>query len=1242
MGNDVKWTKDQQEVIAVRNKNVLVSAAAGSGKTAVLVERIISMISDKEKPVDIDHLLVVTFTNAAAAEMGERIEKALEKKAEADPDDMHIRRQITLIRNAKICTFHSFCQSVLRNHFHEIGLDPSFRIGDVTELKLLKNDCLQAIFEEKYACYQEKKLAEEAGGPVLTDQDKAFVQLVESYASNRSDVGLRDMILQLHDFAMSYPWPKQWLEDKKENFHLQNLDDMEQTAWMQFLLNYMETSVKDLLRIHQQARDILYRPDDPVPMYKKVFEEDLLLLQNLEKCHTYQAFADCLQSVSWGRLSTAKGGDKDLREQLKVMRENWKSVVKEWTEKFFFQSPQEMLADMQALALPMTTLLDLTKEFMSVFAKEKEQRHLVDFNDLEHFTVSILVNPKTQEPSAVAKSYQNFFEEILVDEYQDSNEVQETILQSIARREPAYPNVFMVGDVKQSIYKFRMARPELFMEKFDTYALEKDQPNRRIDLGKNFRSRSIVLDSVNAIFELIMQRSLGKVAYDENARLYLGNESFAESAYTSKKTELLLFDKEADEREESLVSDVEWEARMVGMRIKELIFGEHPLEVMDKATGLLRPCRFGDMAILLRSVEGRSDIYLEVLQNMGIPAFTETRTGYFSTFEIRTMLQLLKVLDNPRQDIPLAAVMRSMFGNFSGEEMAILRQRYPNCDLLEAVEAYGGLQSYAQVEEKADIDLGLSKKADAFMQLLDRLREKVPITPIHQLLEEIYEETGFYDYVSVLPNGAQRRDNLDMLVQKALDMEASNMSTLFHYNRYIEKLHKYEVDFGEAVSTETSMDAVNIMSIHKSKGLEFPIVFVGAMSKNFNNRDVQSKLLLNLDLGVAADLMNPDKRIKMPTLLKRIMAKQNTLENLGEELRVLYVALTRAKEKLIMAGVLNAHKELEKAKLSKVVCEEIQAGICQEKIQEEMDYLTRVSAKSYLDWVAPVVVDGEKKDYFSLRLVSAKELVVEEVKEQMKAQLKKNQLLQWNTKTSYEEDLSACLEKMEAYTYPFAHEREIKSKLSVSELKHLAMEKLLTEEMGEPIFEKEEKEVPMPAFLQEEQEMTGANYGTIYHKVFEKMHFMEGKEEAGVEKELLRMVASGFLTEEEKNVIHKKDFVAFANASLGLRMEKAQENRRLWREQPFVIGIPAKQVKAEWDSDSLVLVQGIIDAYFEEDGEIVLVDYKTDQVKNGQELVDRYAEQLRYYQKALEQLTGKRVKEKILYAVRLGEEVLVP
>lgn len=1239
--NEVKWTEEQQKVISRRDCNILVSAAAGSGKTAVLVERIITMITDREKPIDIDRLLVVTFTNAAAAEMRERIGKAIEKKLESEPDNVHLQKQATLVRNAQITTLHSFCQNVIRNYFHEIDLDPNFRIGDETELKLLKNDVLEEVFEEYY----------ERG-------DEGFLELVECYSGSKSDQGLMDLVLQLHTFAMSYPWPKDWLQEKLEPFSVSSVEELERTEWLKPMFGFVEETAGALIERTKTALALTKEEAGPY-MYQEALLEDLALLEELEKRKDYGQTNELLRDYKWKALSRKKDDsvDGEKKEKVKEIRGVVKKAVEDLKKQFFFQDTEDMVSDMQKLQKPMTALIDLALSFMEAYTRKKTEKGILDFNDLEHYALQILVKKEGEEttPTAVAGEYSRHFVEILVDEYQDSNGVQETILNSITREREGQPNLFMVGDVKQSIYKFRMARPELFMEKYNTYSLTEGL-YQRIDLAKNFRSRAVVLESVNAIFEKIMERSLGNIDYDERAALYVGNTEFPTEEGVSTSTELLLCtDCEEEEEnteelelseEEQEISNRELEARMVAKRIRKLTGGE--LLVQDKETKELRNCNYGDIVILLRTMSSWSDTFMEVLSGEGIPVYTDTRSGYFSTYEVRTILQFLKILDNPNQDIPLTSVLRSPLGGFTSRDLAVIRHtcRYRQEKREEKIRKiplgmYDSLKAYAGLSGEGDsCDTQLKHKIEKFFCQIDRYRDMVSYFSICELLERIYEETGYYAYVSVMPNGMQRRDNLDLLLQKAIDFQETSFSSLFHFNRYIEKLHKYEVDFGEAVGSEMAENAVRIMSIHKSKGLEFPVVFVSGMGKTFNNQDSRSKLVMDMDLGLGADYVDYKLRTKVPSLLKKIIQKRTVLENLGEELRVLYVALTRAKEKLIMTGYYKNGKE--------------QLGKWEEKLkpsQRVMDYFSRTEAKNYLDWVAPVVRNDKTGQYVT-QTFSLSDFVYAEVEKQLAALGKKEDLLSWDTGFVYQEFLQEKLLERQEYHYPYEKEKNLKSKMTVSELKRLGH--LTDEESGVVEFpdipedndesKREETEdiVPLPEFLQEKQEeIKGADRGTLYHKFMECLNIGAVKKLSDVKKQLDNLVDKGIFSQEEAKSIYQKKILTFCQSSLGVRMAAAESSCYLWREAPFVIGLPARQVKEEWDSDELVLVQGMMDAYFEEDGELILVDYKTDRVQSETELIDRYQSQLAYYKKALEKITGKRVKEKIIYSIYLDREILL-
>lgn len=1238
----MSWTEDQKKVIELRNRNILVSAAAGSGKTAVLVERIITMITEGEHPLDVDQLLVVTFTNAAAAEMRERIGAAIEKKLMEQPENVHLQKQMTLIHSAQIITIHSFCLNVIKNNFNKINLDPGFRIADEAELKLLKGDVLEDVLEKWYEA-----------------EDEKFLQFAESYAPGKTDAPIEEMVGKLHAFSMSYPWPIQWLEERKVDFSMQKIEEIEQTKWVRGIIEMRNIILEDCIHKNQEAVRLCAESDGPMP-YLEALLADQQLLEELKTENEFSVLQQRINEVKWTALSRKKAPhevNEEKKELVKSIREEIKSAVKQLQKQFFFETIEEILASMQKTKPAMEALIDLVIDFSKAFAERKEEKHLIDFHDFEHFALQILVENKggKMEPSEVAKEYASHFEEILIDEYQDSNAVQETILTSISRERQGIPNIFMVGDVKQSIYKFRLAKPELFVHKYETYT-ETESLYQKIILKKNFRSRSAVLESINFIFYQIMKKFLGNIEYDKEAALYTG-ASFP--AYPDERieeeSEVLIVSEDSLESEEEEgmedeaeqeYSKLELEARAIGDRIKELTSVDNPFMIVDKETGEYRSCGYGDIVILLRTMSGWSEVFTETLLSQGISAYSDTQSGYFSTLEVKTMLNYLIVLDNPKQDIPLASVLRSVLGGITSEELAVVKSKIQEMDL------YDSICDYADWEEAEE---GICKKLHLFLNQLQSFREKIPYTPIHELLHMVYEETGYLDYVTVMPGGERRRANLMMLLQKAVEFEQTSYQGLFQFNRYIEKLHKYEVDFGEAGGESNVNGAVRIMSIHKSKGLEFPVVFVAGMGKTFNQQDARSKMVLDSELGIGVDCVDLEYRIKKPTLLKKVIQRKTMLENLGEELRVLYVALTRAKEKLIMTGFVKDYKKQmekweQKTKDGKQLC-----------------YMDLTGASQYFDWLIPAMIEKENAGT-KIIPVTLKEIVKAESIGQIASAIRKQTLLDWKSEEVWPK-LRESIESRMQYQYPFLKEQKLPGKVTVSQLKKMAQ--LSEEEAGEipktvkeavyydakDLQEKTEKQEegtktiaeefqedrPIPRFLKQEELVSGADKGTLYHKVLEKISLERIVDKESVTVELDELLKQKILTEEERKTVNAAKIYYFAKAEIAKRMLAAKKENRLYLEQPFVIGLPANEICPEYESRETILVQGIIDVYFEEEDGLVLLDYKTDYVgKDGIEVLkQRYHSQLEYYQKALEQLTGKRVKEKVIYSLFLQREIIL-
>lgn len=1230
----VAWTDDQLKVINLRDRNILVSAAAGSGKTAVLVERIIKMVTDRERPMDIDRLLVVTFTNAAAAEMRERIGDAVERALKEQPQNEHLQRQLTLIHNAQITTIDSFCLYIIRNHFHEIDLEPNFRIGDEGELKLLKEDVLSRVLSRNY---------EE-----MTPQ---FKRLADGYAPGRSDEALAGMVLQLYEFSRSYPWPKEWLAAAAKDYELSGEEDLDRAVWMRPVTEEIRTLTKDFAALTKRALALAEESDGP-GMYQKALESDRKQYSAIAECQSFTEFYAAYQSLTYERLAAARGyeGSREKQELVKTLRETAKDAVKKLKKQYFFAPPAVMAEQLRKTAPMARELVRLTLEFADAFAEEKRRKNLVDFHDLEHFALEILVDEETGAVKKTAEEFQEHFTEIMIDEYQDSNQVQETILRAVSREGRGVRNIFMVGDVKQSIYRFRLARPELFMEKYDTYSLT-DSDTQRIDLHKNFRSRPEVLDFVNAVFRKIMRRSLGNVEYDDDAALYPGASypvpgSLPEDAGDGMfAPEILLVDADdallADEgqQDKKLL-----EARLIAAKIAEL---KQEQLVTDKQTGELRPLRYSDIVILLRSLSGYADSFAAALCDAGVPAHTVSATGYFSTVEVQTVLSMLRILDNPRQDIPLTAVLRSPIAGLTDEELALLRIRDKNAEFHVCVlrECERLLAREHLTSEKEETRSPMEEKLYAFYRTYLKLRALVPDTPIHELIELLLKETGYGDYAAAMPAGARRRANLLMLVEKAIAYENTSYKGLFHFVRYIDELQKYDVDFGEADLLGENEDVVRIMSIHKSKGLEFPVVFAAGLGKQFNRQDTRSRMVLHPELGIGLDYMDGERRTKSVTMAKRAIAGQIDAENLGEELRVLYVALTRAKEKLILTGTVKKAEETINAMRAS-------AG-------EELSYLARESASGYLDWILPAVFSCGQDSL--VRLVPAAELVLGEIREQVQEK--------WDYVSCMEEIGRADEAKKQEFAHRFsegyAHPEDItrKNKYSVSELKHRAMRERMQREEEEvtPVFPEDEIIPYIPAFAREMEHGTkevnqGALRGTAVHRVMECYRFSS---EAGVSEQIERMLCEEKLTPEMKELVRIAPVERFVESDVGKRMKRAEECGKLYREKPFVMGFTAeelaafgfaenpggpKELRTDAADGDLTLIQGIIDVFWIEDDGIVILDYKTDRVETPQELLERYEAQLCLYAEALERLyrgQGLRVREKLLYSFRLGMTIPV-
>ncbi len=1238
-----KWTPAQKSAIDTRDCNVLVSAAAGSGKTAVLVERIISMITDPDKNIDIDRLVVVTFTKAAAAQMKDKIRKALDSMLDENPGDVNLLRQITLLNNAQITTIDSFCLWIIRNHFPEVNLDPGFRIMDEGEKKLIENDVLEDVLEEFYA-----------------EADEEFFNLVDAFGMGRDDSGLVSIIDKIYRFSRSNPWIDEWFDECMLVYDDETYDN----PAIKELYDSIKNALLDYRDKYNRLVDICSEPAGPAA-YTGALQSDLLGINEMINSQDFGELGRKIRTFSFEALSRKKdaGADPDIKEYVKGQRKLFKDYIGRLNDKIFLKEDDGIFEDMQGAGIQIRTLLKVAKVYAKRVSEVKREKGIIDFNDMEHLALSILVKKEDGKLvyTETADKLANRFEEILIDEYQDSNQLQEVILNAVSktRLSGENNNIYMVGDVKQSIYKFRLACPELFIEKYDTYGETGD--NVRIELQKNFRSRENVLECANDVFSHIMNKNFSGIGYDETVRLNAGfpYPEYSDSNYgdeANKSTDVILISSENEE--EATTRELEAD------RLAKLIEGivSSGVNVYDADENIYRPAEYRDIVILTRSVTGWADTFADALMDRGIPAYTDSSTGYFSVREIQVILSMLTIVDNPVQEISLAAAMMSYFGGFTAAELGMVRKlgrehadknTHNNLyEHLKAVAVLGGADNIQETDVKQ-----LSGKCALFLAKLTEYRDKSSVEPLYDLCWEMIYDSGYYDYVGTMPAGAQRQANLNVLLERAAGYGKSSYSGLFNFLRYIERLKKFDEDFAEGAASLDNENLVRIMSIHKSKGLEFPIVILAGAHKSINFMDATAPVLVDQNLGIAVDYVDLERRTKTPTIIKGAMARRIVRESIAEEERLLYVAMTRAREKLIITGVVkDADKTLDKYRAKS---EELATD-------GTLSYADSENIKNYLDMIMPVcLMDSDKlKGSFKVMVdaVEDSEADADETGNSFETgnvtdidAVKAGEALDGNNEAGY-----PSLDELPEYVP--ADNASGRMKLTVSQLKAMQAEDNSEENayMDDSVKEAFEKEAYdeqaadngnrdgqtdsetiaepsnsiIPKFISGEEVQLAANErGSAYHRVMECLDYSVSVNLDGVKADINRMLETGKMNELQVKSVNPWDINTFVQSDTGRRVANAVNCGSVRREQPFVF---------EYEGQ---LIQGIIDLYFEEDGEFVLVDYKTDRVMKGEagekELVRRYAIQLDYYAKALTQLTGKKVKEKIIYSFALGKGLSV-
>ncbi len=1271
-----KWTNEQLKVINTRNRNILVSAAAGSGKTAVLVERIIAMVTDKDKPIDVDKLLVVTFTNAAASEMRERLMKALSKALMQDRNNEHLQKQMTYIQNAKITTIDAFCLGILKDNFGEADIDPGFRIGNNDELELLKKDTVSEVINSYF----------EAG-------DEQFLEFMEDYVDKSGRSAIEEIILDLYEKSMSNVNPAKWLGDMLLDYKDITPDKILDSVFFKKLFSEAKKSIH---KAYEAMRMALYYSDKAgIYEYEEIFLKEQELLKQLGNIEDFNELKKQVDNIKYDRLpSIKKDRGIDDREKKKVVkfRESAKKYIKDIKEKFLNKSLDEYSRVLKLSYDNVAMLLKLTCEFMEEYLKVKKEKNIVDFAQVEQLTYNILV--KDGEVTDTAKQISEDFYEILIDEYQDSNYLQEAILGAVSKKHKGINNIFMVGDVKQSIYGFRNAKPELFVEKFESYTANDDE-NMKICLSKNFRSRKQVIETCNFIFEQVMTKEFSDISYDEEQKLYLGaayedndqceteiividRNAKAEGSYISENSGKVNgnpisggstsetsandeFTEEAEGEEDELldITYIEAEAGVIADKIKELVANEQ--KVLDKNTNTYRNIRFSDIAIIVRTMRNLGDTIMQVVEQRNIPIESISTTGYFSAFEIRVLLAYLEVIDNVRQDIPLVCVLRNVY-RFNENELAQIKGESKG-SYFDGLNMYNGY---------------LNERVQRVLEDLEALRKMVPYTSIYELINTILIKTGFKDYLLAMGNGNKRIANVEMLLKKAVQYENSSYSGLFNFIRYIERVQQVELDEGEAKGYEEENDSVKLMTIHKSKGLEFPVVIVAGMGRQFNEMDYKKTVVVGKEGGLGIDYIDNDKRIRYQSPIKKALTIMGKEADRAEELRVLYVALTRAKEKLIMTGSCDINGKLknllkyanyeEKAFKSYMIME------CKSFIEIILlAYMRNISMNSYINsnsedigfdngisigLTSPVYNSEAANAKF--KVINLNDITYKAVERQYFEKEMKESIEHFNSDIVYDAATREILENRMSYRYPYPQDMGLTAKVSVSDVKHRYMSDDIEETVDSKVMDYSDSErksdsaekatiekivvdEDMPRFLRGEEEINeGAKRGTSYHRIFELIDYSKDIESLEATQEMIEeIVRSGRISKADADLVSPKKIFRFLNSNIGKRMKAAALNGKLYREKQFVMGDAYNKIIKEVDSTEMVLVQGIIDAMFEENGKLIIVDYKTDNVADIRQLETRYKTQLELYADAVQLSLGKEVGEKIIYSTKFGDELVL-
>ncbi len=1218
------WTQEQQKAIDKRNSNILVAASAVSGKTAVLVERIIKRII--EENVDIDKLLIVTFTRAAAREMKERIENKIREKLREDSSNKHLRKQLKNIKNAYITTIDSFFFKVVQNNFYELsGIDPSVSIAETKDVFTIKNKIFNDLLEEEY----EK------------DGNASFERVYNGIC-NESDEKFKELVYGLHTFSQGFPYPDEWLEKSAEIYNMEGVTDLYDTALGKDLYNKFMEDIE--VAIENMKLAITYVEDDEQMSEKYVeqFEKDIKVLKMCRNIETpsFAKLYDIQKAKLFGRMPTVRGIENtELRDSVAAIRTRCKDLVEKEFSKIIYAPIDKIISDLNTSYEDAKYIVDLVTKFDQNYMKAKIKSNKLEFGDIAHLALNMLIKREKDEngnytyiETNVAKKYKEKFDEIYIDEYQDSNYIQEYALRAVSKVSEGNPNQFMVGDIKQSIYKFRNAVPEIFATKYDEYLETEDANFSKIILAKNFRSRKEVLDGINYIFKQVMSKEAGECSYTGKEILSLGAdyETLEDQDYKMELHVVNITDEEAEEMEsgDELIAEVEelkgikLEAEVIASRIKELMNKEKPFKVYNLKKKEFTNIKYKDIVILLRSAKGKDKVIEETLKESGIPCFADSSEGLLNTEEVKFVLTFLELLDNWYQDIPLTAMMYSIIGNFTLDEITVIRKTYKEGYMLDAVFAAREIEN-----------LVIREKVVAFLATLEKFTYYSKYYGISELIWKIYNETNVYEQFLLKENGPQKCANLDNLLNIAVSFEKVDYKGLYHFIEYVREIQDTDKSKEAKVIGENE-DVVRIMTVHKSKGLEYPVVFLAGTNDNYIKTNKRPDVYRHMKYGIGLDVIESfdDYYTTLhPSILKSVILNSENDETISEELRCLYVALTRAKEKMIITGAINRKTDFEK-KLENLVL-----------LRDDKDCIKSnfvLKCKSNLDTILLALKEDilENKVPFTFKLVPKSASKFKIVKDEVKDNY--FQTFENYVSTLEEKDISKFKEILE-YEYPYKKSVNALVKYSVSEIKKMQLEE---EQVLENIAVKEydEVSVKVPKFMRkkEETKYSAAQKGTIMHLILNYLDYKTCSNLEDIKNLVESLIEKDIVTREETKYVSYKKILQLLESNIA---KEAKKSVKIYKEKPFVYKINPKEnklVKDKIDTPDEILIQGIIDLYYiDENNEITLVDYKTDKVEKEEELVEKYKIQLLLYKEALENISNKKVKKVYIYSTTLGREI---